>query len=119
MSSSNRRHQPGLALAPDRSTLALGRHVVVLEPGADNGEVLKAYVELTARNRGDRVANVVQVRREDVEALAQALDLDAKDLGTQVERILGTTRAEAQQVVARLKESRTIGGIGRAAITRR
>lgn len=119
MSPSNRRHQPGLALAPDRSTLSLGRHVVVIEPGADNGAILKAYVELTARNRGDRVANVVQVRHEDVEALAQALDLDAHDLGAQIERILGTTRAEAQQVVARLKESRTIGGIGRAAITRR
>ena len=118
-SSADRRRAPGLVLAHDRSSLTLGSHTVALWPHAGNREVLNAYVELTARNRGDRVGNVVQVRHEDVEALADALDLDAADLGEEIERILGATRAEAQQTVLRLKESRTIGGIARAATSHR
>lgn len=113
--SADRRHQSGLTFDRDAGVLRMGTHERRLAPGDGNREVLVAYVELTARTRGDRVANVVEVRQADVEALAAALDLDAADLGRQVEQVLGTTRAEAQQVVARLRESRLIGGIAKAA----
>lgn len=102
---------------PARGRLKLGSFSVNLAPGVDNRAVLNAYVELTARSRGDRVANVTEVRQADVRALADALDLDAADLGTEIESVLGQTRAEALKVVLRLKETRTIGGISRAAIS--
>lgn len=113
--SEDRRHEGGLAYDPVTGVLALGDHTRLLPEGATNREVLVAYVELTARCRGDRVANVVEVRHADVEALARALDLDADGLGTEIEQVLGATRADAQKVVARLRESRVIGGITKAA----
>lgn len=111
----DRRHEGGLAYDPVTGVLALGDHTRLLPDGATNREVLVAYVELTARCRGDRVANVVEVRHADVEALARALDLDAEGLGAEIEEVLGATRADAQKVVARLRESRVIGGIAKAA----
>lgn len=101
---------------PSCGRLQLGSYAKDLGSDFDNRAVLNAYVELTARSRGDRVANVVEVRQGDVEALAQALDLDAADLAAEVEHVLGATRAEAQKTVLRLKESRHIGGIAQAAI---
>lgn len=111
----DRRHEVGLSFDPAAGLLRIGHHERTLAPGSSNRDVLVAYVELTARNRGDRVANVVEVRHADVEALAQALDLDAADLGQEIEAVLGATRAEALKVVTRLRESRVIGGIAKAA----
>jgi hypothetical protein len=111
----DRRHDEGLRFDAERGRLRLGRHAVELADDADNRAVLVAYVELTARSRHDRIANVVEVRQADVEALALALDVEAEDLAAQVERILGASRADAQRVVARLRESRLVSGIGRAA----
>lgn len=112
-----RRHDRGLSFDPEQGRLQLGSYTRDLGPSFDNRAVLNAYVELTARSRMDRVANVVEVRSGDVAALAEALDLDASDLGHEIERVLGATRAEALQTVLRLKESRHIGGITRAAIS--
>ena len=114
---SERRHDRGLSFDPEVGRLQLGPYSRDLGATFDNRAVLVAYVELTARSRMDRVANVVEVRHDDVEALARALDLDADDLGHEIERVLGATRAEALQTVLRLKESRHIGGIARAAIS--
>lgn len=111
----DRRHEVGLTFDPVAGLLCIGHHERTLAPGSSNRDVLVAYVELTARNRGDRVANVVEVRHADVEALALALDLDAADLGQEIEAVLGATRAEALKVVSRLRESRVIGGIAKAA----
>ncbi|HWJ63799.1 MAG TPA: hypothetical protein VNS19_17625 [Acidimicrobiales bacterium] len=112
---SDRRTEPGLAFDPDAGRLALGTESVVVPPGASNRVVLLAYVDLTAKRRGRSVAELVEVRQDDVAALAAALDLDAADLAGQIEDVLGATRAEAVRLVSRLRESRLIGGITKAA----
>lgn len=114
---SDRRQDAGLAFDPTRGRLRLGTHTVTLAPGVDNRAVLVAYVEITARSRGDRVANLVEVRQRDIEALAAALDLDAGDLDAEIQGVLGASRAEALALVSRLKQSRVIGGITRAAVS--
>jgi hypothetical protein len=112
----DRRQADGLRFDPLVGRLELGIHVRNLPPGAGNREVLDAYVELTAWCRGERVADVVDVRQADIEALAVALDLDAHDLGDLVQQTLGTTPADAQRLIARLREMRLIGGITKAAL---
>ncbi|MGN6693158.1 MAG: hypothetical protein ACTHN0_03195, partial [Aquihabitans sp.] len=82
---------------------------------AGNRVVLLAYVDLTAKRRNRSVAEVTEVRQADVDALAEALDLDATDLALQIEQVLGATRAEAVRLVSRLRQSRLIGGITKAA----
>lgn len=111
----DRRNEPGLQFDLVTGRLSLGSASVVVPPGASNRVVLVAYVDLTAKQRGRSVAEVHEVRQADVDALAVALDLDAEDLGAEIERVLGATRAEAIRLVSRLRESRLIGGITKAA----
>ncbi|MCB0963902.1 MAG: hypothetical protein KDA98_11480 [Acidimicrobiales bacterium] len=112
----DRRRAPGLAFDPGAGRLTIGDQALVVGPDADNRSVLDGYVALAARARGDAVAHLLEVRQGDVDALAEALDLDADDLATEVEAVLGATRAQAATLVARLRETRLIGGLGSAAL---
>ncbi|MCB1038553.1 MAG: hypothetical protein KDA94_03320 [Acidimicrobiales bacterium] len=111
----DRRTQDGLTFDPESRWLSIGRFVQEVDPSGGNRAVLNAYVELTARCRHDRIANVVHVRDADVRALAQALDLKADDLASEIEAVLGESRAEALRTIARMRESRLIGGLAKAA----
>jgi hypothetical protein len=113
--SSDRRTEDGLTFDPESRWLSLGRFVQEVDAAGGNRAVLNAYVELTARSRHDRIANVVRVRDADVRALAAALDLDADDLASEIEAVLGASRAEAIKTVTRMRESRLIGGLAKAA----
>lgn len=110
-SDAGRRHAPGLELDAASRCLRIAEHRVVLAPGASNSDVLIAYVELVAAARTQPVPNLVDVRHEDIEALAAALDLDATDLAHGIESVLGASRAQADELIARLKGTRTIGGL--------
>ena len=112
---SDRRGDDGLIYDPAEGLLELGALSVVLTPGSGNPAVLDAYVDLAGRCRGDRLSALVDVRQADVDALANALDLDAEDLTVQIEAALGASREEAIRLVTRLKEYRLIGGIAAAA----
>lgn len=112
---SDRRTQDGLSFDPESRWLSLGRFVQEVDVAGGNRAVLNAYVELTARSRHDRIANVVKVRDADIQALAAALDLDAGDLGAEIEAVLGASRAEAIKTITRMRESRLIGGLAKAA----
>ena len=114
--SRGRRDPAALAFDPATRRLALGGHEREVPAATGNRGVLVAYVELMARCRGDKVANLGPVRDEDVAALAEALDLGADDLEEEVRAILGTARADALRLVLPMKRSRHIGGIGRAAV---
>ena len=113
----DRRLAPGLAFDPEAGRLTIGDHALVVGPKADNRSVLDGYVALAARARGDGVAHLIEVRQGDVDALAGALDLDADDLATEIEAVLGATRAQAAALVGRLRETRLIGGLTTAALT--
>ena len=112
---SDRRGDDGLIYDPAEGLLELGALSVVLAPGSGNPAVLDAYVDLAGRCRGDRLSALVDVRQSDLDALANALDLDAEDLTVQIEAALGASREEAVRLVTRLKEYRLIGGIAAAA----
>lgn len=111
----DRRTQQGLVFDPSSRWLSIGRFVQEIEPAGGNRAVLNAYVELTARCRHDRIANVVHVRDSDVQALAAALDLKADDLAAEIESVLAMSRAEALRTIGRMRESRLIGGLAKAA----
>ena len=111
----DRRRDGGLVHDPATGRLSLGGHDALPDPAGANRAVLVAFVELAARCRGDRVANLIQVRHEDAQALADALDLDAADLEAQIAEVLNQTRVQAQEVAARLKAARSSTGLGRAA----
>jgi hypothetical protein len=114
-SSPDRRVDRGLQFDPATGQLSLGSSTSIVPAGASNRVVLIAYVDLAAHSRGRSVAELIEVRHADVEALASALDLDASDLAHEIEQVLGATRAEAIRLVSRLRESRVIGGITKAA----
>lgn len=111
----DRRTQQGLVFDADSRWLSIGRFVQEIDPAGGNRAVLNAYVELTARCRHDRIANVVHVRDSDIRALADALDLKADDLAAEIESVLALSRAEALKTISRMRESRLIGGIAKAA----
>lgn len=111
----DRRTQQGLVFDPESRWLSIGRFVQEIGPGGGNRAVLNAYVELTARCRHDRIANVVHVRDSDIRALAEALDLKADDLAAEIESVLAISRAEALKTIGRMRESRLIGGLAKAA----
>lgn len=111
----DRRTERGLRFDPEAGRLSLGSSTSIVPPGAGNRVVLAAYVDLAAHSRGRSVAELIEVRQGDIEALARALDLDAADLAQQVQEVLGATRAEALRLVQRLRETRVIGGITKAA----
>jgi hypothetical protein len=114
-SPSDRRSERGLRFDRATGELVLGSTTSIVPAGAGNRVVLVAYVDLAARSRGRSVAEVFEVRQADIEALAEALDLDATDLAQEIQDVLGATRAEAIRLVSRLRESRVIGGITKAA----
>ncbi|MCB0971595.1 MAG: hypothetical protein KDA97_08780 [Acidimicrobiales bacterium] len=112
----DRRAAAGLRFDPSAGRLTIGEHALVVGSDAPNRAVLDGYVELAARARGDAVAHLVEVRHGDVEALAAALDLDADDLAIEIEGVLGATRTEAATLVARLRDTRLIGGLSAAVL---
>lgn len=111
----DRRTAPGLRFDSETGRLSLGSSTSIVPAGSGNRVVLAAYVDLAAHSRGRSVAELIDVRQGDIDALARALDLDATDLAQQVQDVLGATRAEAIRLVQRLRETRVIGGITKAA----
>lgn len=112
---SERRTEAGMQFDPATGRLALGSSAVDLPDGASNRAVLLGYLDLMAACRGRSVAECTDVRQADIDGLAAALDLEAEDLARQITEVLGATRAEAIRLVTRLKQSRVIGGITKAA----
>ncbi|MEZ5139361.1 MAG: hypothetical protein R2711_11515 [Acidimicrobiales bacterium] len=109
-SPADRRTQQGLVFDPESRWLSIGRFVQEIDPGGGNRAVLNAYVELTARCRHDRIANVVHVRDSDVRALADALDLKADDLASEIESVLALSRAEALKTIGRMRSRASSAG---------
>jgi hypothetical protein len=111
-----RRTASALTFDPRTRCLALGGHRRVVPVEAGNRGVLNAYIELLARSRGDKIANLGHLRQQDLAALADALDLDAAGLDAEVQAILGVERAEALRLATTMARSRRIGGLGAAAV---
>ncbi|MCU1497788.1 MAG: hypothetical protein JWM47_1741 [Acidimicrobiales bacterium] len=113
----DRRADDGVSFDRDGRRLQLGSSSIRLPGEADNTAVLAAYVELVGRCRGVRPSDLPQVRDIDLAALAEALDLEAADLVSQVQAALGAGAPEARRLVSRLRDHRLVTGIAAAALT--
>ncbi len=92
---------------PSTGIMRMGDQAVAL-PGTmlDNDTVLGAYIGMVRRQRGLRPDQDVKVRQEDLEALAEALDLDDEELEERLVRVIGMSRTQAAAVRAQLLRRR-------------
>jgi len=92
---------------PSTGIMRMGDQALAL-PGSmlDNDTVLGAYIGLVRRLRGLRADQDVKVRQDDLEALAEALDLDDEELEERLVRVIGISRTQAAAVRAQLLRRR-------------
>jgi transcriptional regulator with XRE-family HTH domain len=72
----------------------------------DNDAVLSSYVQLVRRQRDLRAHDPIRLRQEDVESMADALDLSDTQLTRRLIRIMGMTGEQAAAVRDRMLERR-------------
>jgi transcriptional regulator with XRE-family HTH domain len=92
---------------PLTGALSVGEHAATVPAsGIDNDAVLRAYVVMVRRQRGLRESDDVRLRQDDLDALAEALDLDDDDLEDRLVRLIGLSRSHAAAVRAQLLRRR-------------
>jgi transcriptional regulator with XRE-family HTH domain len=94
---------------PVRCLLTVGQRVVELHAAAfshDNDGVLREYLTVVADARHTYVGPHLQLRQDDIEVLAELLDLDDADLEARLSRILGVDRREATHLRGLLTRQR-------------
>ena len=99
----DRRAGHGLLFDAECGRLSLRDGSISLAARGGNRAVLESYVHLVAASRRRRPGAVADLREADLDALAQALDLDASELFTQIESILGVSPDEAAGILDRMK----------------
>lgn len=82
-----------------------GRERVIADD-ASNHRVLEVYVDLVEECRGHRIGRLAEVRDDDVDALAEVLDLDAEQLVAEIEAVLALSSTQARTLLDRLRERR-------------
>jgi hypothetical protein len=99
---------------PDTGVMRLGDASMVLSTATrDNDDVLGAFLVLVREQRRVAPNRDVAVRVDDLEALAEALDLDDEELEERLVRVIGLTRRQAAAVRAHLLRRRlTVGVVG-------
>ncbi|CAN5632347.1 hypothetical protein BH10ACT1_BH10ACT1_34590 [soil metagenome] len=110
-----RRIVGGLAFDPVARRLSLGGESRLMARGAGNRAVLEAYVHLVALSRGVRPSLRPEVRQEDLDALATALDLDDVALEPLLVAVLGGSTPDARRLMVRLR-TRRLALVGAAAV---
>lgn len=94
-----------LGVVYDASTrvLTVGQRSRSVSDLADNAAVLTTYLEMVAEQRPMQPASRVELRDDDLDALAGLLDLDDSALEDQFVRLLGVTRGEARELRRRMR----------------
>ncbi len=96
----------------DTGVMCLGTGATQLSTSRrDNDDVLHAFLGLVRQERHVGSNQEVAVRGDDLEALAEALDLDDEELEQRLMHILGLDRRQAAQVRARLLRRRLTVGV--------
>jgi transcriptional regulator with XRE-family HTH domain len=97
---------------PDTGVMRLGDASMVLSTATrDNDDVLAAFLVLVREQRHVAPNRDVAVRVDDLEALAEALDLDDEELEERLVRVIGLTRRQAAAVRAQLLRRRLTVGV--------
>jgi transcriptional regulator with XRE-family HTH domain len=89
-------------------SMKVGDSIAALPEGATNGEILELFVALVRTERRAPDARELRLRQEDLDVLADALDLDDRDLEAQLVEIIGLTRAQASSVRSQLLRRRLV-----------
>lgn len=111
----DRRLADHLVFDPEERRLSLGSGSRLVPAAGGNDAVLAAYVELVGLGRGTPPADLVEVRESDLDALCEALDLDAVDLREQLQAMLGLSRVVSRQLITRLRQRRVLRGVAATA----
>jgi hypothetical protein len=92
---------------PSDGTLTVGaRTTVVTRDLGDNERLLRTYLDLVTEQREVPADRAVRLRRADITALAEVLDLDDADLVDRLTRILRLSELEARDLHRRLVRQR-------------
>ena len=111
----DRRHPEHLYYDRDASRLSLGSCSRSIRADGGNRAVLETFVEVVASCRGTRPNHLVDVRDSDMNALSEALDLDATDLRQQLERVLGLSPALSARLLSNLRQRSLLVRVASAA----
>lgn len=104
-----------LLFDPAVRRLSLGAVTRQVPAEGGNQAVLAAFVDLVGASRGVPPADLVEVRESDLDALCEALDLDAADLRDQLQEVLGLSRVVSRQLITRLRQRRVLRGVAASA----
>lgn len=100
-----------VAYDADQGLVTVGHRSAAVTPAGDgdgNEAVLRTYLGLVAEVRGTRLGAGIGLRIDDIEVLAQLLDLDDADLEARLERLLGVTPTAAGTIRALISRHRVI-----------
>lgn len=111
----DRRRTDLLLFDPAERRLAIGTTTRLVPADGGNAAVLAAFVDLVGVSRGKAAEGLVDVRESDLDALSEALDLDAGDLREQLHAALGLSRVVSRQLITRLRQRRVLRGIAASA----
>lgn len=93
----------------DRMVLTIGdRSISVPDPSGGNEAVLRAYLTLVSEVRGVTIGSPVEIRHDDVVALAEMLDLEDADLERHLVELLCLSPAGAAEVHGRIRRHRAL-----------
>ncbi|MCU1345809.1 MAG: hypothetical protein JWL70_2075 [Acidimicrobiia bacterium] len=105
------------SLDPVAGTLTVGTETVDVDlDGAANEALLERYVSLVRSQRGLGDTTVIDLRDEDIGALASVLDLTDSILHQRLERIIGLTAAEAAEVAHKMRRWRLLAPLAGLAV---
>jgi hypothetical protein len=97
------REHPGVVYDSSSGLLTVGQRSRPVGDLIDNESVLRAYLDLVAQQRPVPPGTRVDLRDDDLDALATLLDLDDVDLEAQMVRLLGVSAGEAHLLRRRLR----------------
>lgn len=95
----------------DRDTLQLSigsRSITVPDPRHGNEAMLRAYLALVAEVRGTPIGSGIHLRHDDIEVLAEILDLHDAALESILARLLGVSPETAREVHHRIRRHRAV-----------
>lgn len=111
----DRRISEVLRFDPTERRLSLGAASRLVPVEGGNVAVLAAFADLVGGSRGVPLADLVEVRESDLDALCEVLDLDAGDLRDQLQVVLGLSRVVSRQLITRLRQRRVLRGVAASA----
>jgi hypothetical protein len=108
-----RTSRSSLTFDADGRTMTVGGRSVTMARGPDDNEaVLRSYLALVAEQRGVPLDGSIDLRTDDVAALADFLDLDDTELEDKLAGVLRLSRRDAADLRSLLRRHRVAAAVG-------